>query len=113
METRTRGQTDLAGDTTMTVEMISAISTGAIGLMTALAALLANRSRRRSEDTRATRRLYRDLQRKYHAAMGHVFLLEQKLVQARKPVPPRPEILESDDDDDGPPPTPVRANASA
>lgn len=99
--------------TKISVELISAFFTGLIGLLTALAALLANRSRRIGEDSRAIKRGARTLQRKFLAAMEHIFTLEQELVDARRPVPPRPEILEAEDDDDGPAPTPIRANAPA
>jgi len=98
----------------LSTEAISAIFTGLTGLLAVIAGMLANRSRRRSEDSRAARKLYRELQKRFLAAMEHIFALEQELVEARRPVPPRPEILEQDDDDDGPPPpTPVGANATA
>lgn len=93
--------------------MISAVFTGLTGFLAVLAGILANRSRRRGEDGRVVRKLYRELQRKFLAAMEHIFLLEQELVEARRPVPDRPQILEQDDDDDGPTPTPVGANVSA
>lgn len=93
--------------------MISAVFTGLTGILAVVAGILANRSRRRGEDSRAIRKLYRDLQRKFLAAMEHIFLLEQELVEARRPVPDRPQILEQDDDDDGPTPPPVGANVSA
>jgi len=91
--------------------MISAIFTGLTGLLAAIAAVLANRARRVSEDGRFYRRQARDLQRKLLAALGHINLLEELLVNARRPVPDRPEILETDDDDDGSP-RQVGANAT-
>jgi hypothetical protein len=94
----------------MSVELISAIFTGLTGLLAAVAAVLANRARRVSEDGRYYRRQARDLQRKLLAALGHINLLEEHLIHARRPVPARPEILESDDDDDG---TPQPAGAHA
>lgn len=92
--------------------MISAVFTGLTGLLAVIAGMLANRSRRRTEDSKAVRRMYRDLQRRFLAALDHIFTLEQELVEARRPVPARPEILEADDDDDGPTPKPVSANAT-
>ena len=97
----------------MSVEMISAFFTGLIGLLTALAALLANRSRRVSEDSRSNRRLARDLQDKLNAALRHIYLLEARLANRGVSVPKRPKILESDDDDDGPtPPQPAGSRAT-
>jgi hypothetical protein len=85
----------------MSVEMISAVFTGLTGLLAGLAAVLANRSRRVSEDSRAVRRGYRDLQKRFTAALQHIFTLETELAQRGLRVPARPEILEKDDDDDG------------
>lgn len=89
----------------MSVEVISAVFTGLTGLLAALAAVLAGRSRRVAEDGRFYRRLARVAQRKLLAALAHINLLEEELVRARRPIPPRPEILETDEDDDGPAPT--------
>jgi len=94
----------------MSVEMITAIFTGLTGLLAAVAAVLANRTRRVGEDTRFYRRQARQLHRKLLAALGHINTLEELLIQARRPLPARPEILESDDDDDGTP-QPAGANA--
>lgn len=88
----------------MSVEMISAVFTGLTGLLAGLAAVLANRSRRVSEDSRTVRRGYRELQRKFVAAVGHIFTLETELARRGLRIPDRPEILEKDDDDDGSPP---------
>jgi hypothetical protein len=93
--------------------MISAIFTGLTGLLAATAAVLANRARRVGEDGRFYRRQARELQRKFLIALSHINLLEEALIKARRPVPARPEILESDDDDDGGPAQPAGANASA
>lgn len=96
----------------MSVEMISAVFTGCVGILTALAALLANRSRRVGEDNRAIRRQARELQRKFLVAIGHIFTLETELAKRGAPVPARPEILDKDeDDDDGP--SPQRSNVRA
>jgi hypothetical protein len=95
----------------VSVEMITAVFTGLTGLLAAIAAVLANRSRRVADDGRFYRRQARDLHRKLLAALGHINLLEEYLTNARRPLPARPEILETDDDDDGPPHS-VGANAS-
>lgn len=83
--------------------MISAVFTGLTGLLAGLAALLATRSRRISEDSRVVRRQARDLQRKYLAAVQHIFVLETELALRGVSIPDRPEALERDDDDDEPP----------
>jgi len=93
--------------------MISALFTGVTGLLSGLAVLLATRSRRVSEDSRYIRRAYRGLQDKFLAAMGHMFVLETRLAEKGIPVPPRPEILETDEDDDGPTPQPAPAGRRA
>lgn len=85
--------------------MIGSILTGLTGLLGGLAAIMATRSKRKSEDNRAIKRGARLLQKRFLAAMAHIFELEERLVEARRPVPPRPEILETDDDDDTPPST--------
>lgn len=98
----------------MSVELISATFTGLTGLLAAIAAVLAGRSRRATEDGRFYRRLAREAERKFQAALAHIYRLEEELIHARRPVPPRPKILEADEDDDGPAPTqPAGANASA
>jgi len=88
----------------MSVEVISAVFTGLTGLLAGLAAVLATRSRRVSEDSRSVRRGYRELQRKFVAAVAHIFTLETELAQRGLRVPERPEILEKDEDEDGPAP---------
>lgn len=98
----------------MSVEVISAMFTGLTGLLAAVAAVLAGRSRRVAEDGRFYRKLAREAERKFQAALRHIYLLEEELIHARRPVPPRPEILEADEGDDGPTPTqPAGANAPA
>jgi hypothetical protein len=97
----------------VSVELVSAISTGLIGLLGAVAAILANRSKRRSENDRAARRFYRDLERKLNAALRHITTLELALSSRGHLVPDRPEILEPDDDDDGPTPAALGANVRA
>jgi hypothetical protein len=93
----------------LSVELISAIFTGLTGLLAALAAVLAQRSRRVSEDSRHIRRGYRELQKKFNAALNHIFALENTLAGRGIPIPPRPATLESDDDDE----QPASARASA
>lgn len=85
----------------MSVELVSAIFTGLTGLLAAVAAVLANRSRRVTEDSRTIRKQARQLQRKLLAALSHIFTLETELAERGLAVPPRPDVLESDDDDDG------------
>lgn len=98
---------------TLSVELISAVFTGLTGLLAATAAVLANRSRRVGEDSRAVRRQARLLQKKLLAALQHIFSLEHELAERGITPPARPEILEMDDDDDGPAPQPAGANVSA
>lgn len=97
----------------MSVELISAMFTGLTGLLAAGAAVLAQRSRRVGEDSRAIRRQARTLQKKLLAALQHIFSLEHELAERGIQPPARPDILESDDDDDGPPTRPEAANVSA
>lgn len=92
--------------------MITAVFTGLTGLLAAVAAVLANRTRRVGEDTKFYRRQARDLQRKLLSALAHINLLEEQLILARRPLPERPAILEKDDDDDGSP-QPAGARAPA
>lgn len=97
----------------MSVELVSAIFTGLTGLLAASAAFLATRSRRIGEDSRSIRRTARMLQKKFLAAMQHIFVLETELAERGIQPPARPDILEQEDDDDGPPSRPEAANASA
>jgi hypothetical protein len=97
----------------LSVELISAIFTGLTGLLAATAAVLAGRSRRTAEDGRFYRRLAREAQKKFLAALAHINLLEEELVQARRPVPPRPELLEADEDDEPLTPRAEGSNATA
>jgi hypothetical protein len=94
----------------LSVELITALGTGLSTVLGAVAVLLANRSRRVAEDGRFYRRQARELHRKFLAALEHINTLEEMLINARRPVPARPEILERDDDDDG---TPQAASAHA
>jgi hypothetical protein len=81
-------------------ELIGTIFTGMTALLASVAALMAGRNKRISDDGRYFRRQARYLQRKVLAALGHIFLLEHELAERGLPIPPRPEILEGDDDDD-------------
>ncbi len=65
---------------------------------------MATRSRRLTEDRKATRRQMRQMQRKLVAALQHIFSLESDRAQRGLPVPNRPAILEMDDEDDEPAP---------
>ncbi len=95
-------------------ELLNSVFSGLVLLVGALATYTASRSRRIGEDQRALRRQFRTLQRKYLAAVGHMFVLEVELAERSIRVPARPAILEADDDDDQPvtpalppPPTPA------
>lgn len=85
----------------MSVELITALGTGLTSILGALAVLLANRSRRVTEDSRQVRRQARELQRKFVAALSHIFTLETELARRGLTVPSRPDVLERDEDDDG------------
>ena len=98
----------------VSVELVTAVGTTLTSLLGGIAVLLANRSRRMSEDTRSLRRAARQLQKRFLAAMDHIYVLEEALIHARRHVPDRPAILEADDDDDEPPtPQPASARAPA
>lgn len=94
------------------VELITALGTGLSTVLGALAVLLANRSRRTAEDGRFYRRMARETHSKFLAALEHINVLEEALIRARRPIPARPKILESDDDD-GPPTQPAGAHAAS
>jgi hypothetical protein len=87
---------------TISVEAIGSIFSGLVLVIGALATYTANRSRRIGEDQRQLRKQYRGLQRKFLAAVAHMFVLETELAERNLPVPARPAILEADDDDDEP-----------
>lgn len=86
----------------MSPELVGSIFSGLVLLVGALATYTANRSRRIGEDQRTLRRQFRELQRKYLAAVGHMFSLEVELAERNLRVPKRPAILEADNDDDDP-----------
>lgn len=89
----------------MSPEVINALFQGAVLLLGGLGLTAAQRGRRQV----VTRREYRALQRRYLAALAHVFALESELSARGIRSPDRPAELE-DDDDDGPalPPAPAR-----
>lgn len=89
----------------MSPEVINALFQGAVLLLGGLGLTAAQRGRRQV----VTRREYRTLQRRYLAALAHVFALESELSARGIRSPERPPELE-DDDDDGPalPPAPAR-----
>lgn len=92
-------------------ELLGSVFSGLVLVIGALATFTASRSRRVSEDTRTLRKQARSFQRRFLAAMAHIFKLEVELAERGLPVPPRPDSLEDPDDDDGPlpptPPTPI------
>lgn len=91
-------------------ELLGSLFTGLTGLLAALAAFTATRSRRVAEDRKALRKQARGLQRRFVTALDHIFDLEQLLARRGLPIPARPEILEMDDDDDE---SPARPSATA
>lgn len=98
------------GVSTISPELLGSIFSGLVLVIGALATFTATRSRRVSEDTRTLRKQARDYQKRFLAAMAHIFKLEVDLAERGIPVPPRPAVLEDPDDDDGPlPPTPASA----
>lgn len=86
----------------VSVELIGSVFSGLVLLVGALATFTANRSRRLGEDQRALRRQARSYQRRFLAAMAHIFKLEVELAERGLAVPVRPGVLEDADDDDGP-----------
>lgn len=92
----------------MTPEAIAAIFTGLTGVIAALAAFTANRSRRVAADQRALRKRVRSLERQVLALVEHTFILELEIARTGGKIPDRPLILENlDDDDDEAPPAPT------
>lgn len=78
----------------MSVEAIGAIFTGLASVIVALGALLATRGRKTGEDSRLMKFDLEMLQKKYRAAMRHIFSLETAMEGAGKPVPNRPMELD-------------------
>lgn len=78
----------------MTPEAISAIFTGLTALIAALAALLANRSKKIELDQRAMKKRLRYLERQMLALVAHTFTLEMEIVHRGGVVPPRPSVLD-------------------
>ncbi|MGH3927964.1 MAG: hypothetical protein ACRDTT_34730 [Pseudonocardiaceae bacterium] len=90
----------------MSPETIAALFTELTGLVAALAAYSANRSRRTAADLVRLRRRVRRLELFSTAAVGHIFQLELVLSGNGFPVPARPKTLEQfylqDDGTSGP-----------
>lgn len=86
----------------MSPEGIAAIFTGLTGLIAALAAFTANRSRRVAADQRSLRKRVRLLEKQVVALVEHTFVLELEIAARGGRVPERPPILEqlADDDED-------------
>lgn len=80
-------------------EALTAIFTGLTGIIAALAALTANRSRRIAVDQRALRKRVRLLEKQIIALVEHTFTLELEIARRGGPIPERPSILEQLDDD--------------
>lgn len=84
----------------MSSEVIAAIFTGLTGLVAALAAFTAARSRRVALDQRAVRRRVRLLERQVLSLVEHTFALELEIARRGGRVPDRPLILEQLNVDD-------------
>jgi hypothetical protein len=87
-------------------ELVGSIFSGLVLLVGALATYTASRSRRVGEDARTLRRDLRTLQKRYVAALKHIFHMETALAHRGLEVPERPAELEADDDDPPVAPTP-------
>lgn len=84
----------------MSPEALTAIFTGLTGMIAALAAFTANRSRRVAADQRVLRKRVRLLERQVIALVEHIFTLEVEIARRGGQVPERPSILEQPDDDE-------------
>jgi hypothetical protein len=87
-------------------ELVGSVFSGLVLLVGALATYTASRSRRVGEDARSLRRDLRALQKRYVAALQHIFHMETTLADRGLAVPVRPAELEADDDDPPVAPTP-------
>lgn len=87
-------------------ELVGSVFSGLVLLVGALATYTASRSRRVGEDARTLRRDLRTLQKRYVAALQHIFRIETVLADRGLDVPARPAELEADDDDPPIAPTP-------
>lgn len=90
----------------MSPETIAAIFTGLTGIVAALSAFTANRSRRVEGDQRRLRRRVRRLEKQVLALVQHTFVLELEIARTGGHIPDRPmilEMLEHDDEADEPP----------
>lgn len=94
----------------MTPEAIAAIFTGLTGVIAALAAFTASRSRRVANEQRSQKKRIRLLERQLVALVEHTFALELEIARRGGQVPDRPAILElePDEDDDDIATTPAR-----
>ena len=80
---------------------INAVFSGLVLLLGALATLITARGRRAG----VQRREFRALQRRYLAALTHIFSLESLVAGLGVAPPARPAAIESADDDELPAPT--------
>ena len=78
----------------MSPELIAAYFTGITGIIAAVSAFTAARSRKVAEEQRKLRKRVRDLENGLVALMSHTFTLELSIARAGGHVPPRPPILE-------------------
>jgi hypothetical protein len=84
----------------MSVEAIGAIFTGIASVIVALGSFIVSRSRRSYEDIRVIKKDFSKLQRRFRAAMRHIFNLEVALEGAGKTIPARPEELDVEWDEE-------------
>ncbi|MGL5911216.1 MAG: hypothetical protein ACRCZP_14530 [Phycicoccus sp.] len=84
---------------TIDVPAVNAIFSGLVLLLGAVAALVTARGRRAS----VRRRDYRDLERRFLAALAHIFALETDLAGLGRNPRPRPAALDADDEPDATP----------
>lgn len=82
---------------TLDPQLVNAIFSGLVLLLGAVGTLVATRGRRAAVD----RREHRKLQRRYIAALRHIFRLETELAELGHQPPARPELLDDEDDDGG------------
>lgn len=80
----------------MSTEAIGAIFTGLASVIVALGSMLASRGRRSSDDIRLLRNDYKLIQKKFRAAMNHIFKLESVMEGKGYSVPGRPVELDPD-----------------
>lgn len=79
----------------MTPELITALFTGVVGVIAAVSAFTANRSRRVEIEHRLLKGRVRKLEQQVLAMDEHVHTLERSIVQLGGKPPARPEVMEN------------------